>query len=154
MHTYLKQMDKFYVSRNETWDLGYQRSIVVQFSKGMVKSGNPGQEKYYTNAKVEQHFYPYPAHVADIGKFLENYQKIHGEILQNLTNPNEMDPGKYAINPLVSIQRTHTCFNDSLRTFFLRDTEFKVTGADTIKSVGETVQINCFHDHQFFTDDR
>ena len=32
-------MDKFYVERNETWDLGYQRSIVVQFSKGIVRGG-------------------------------------------------------------------------------------------------------------------
>ena len=146
-------MDKFYVNRNETWNLGYQRSIVVQFSKGMVKSTGGAQSKYYTNAKVEQHFYPYPAHVADIGKFIEEYQKIHTEILNNVTDY-ELETGKFKINPLVSIQVTHTCFNDSLRTFFLRNTEFKVSGADTIRSVGETVQINCFHDHQFFTDDK
>lgn len=120
----------------------------------MVKPNSAqGQEKYYTNAKVEQHFYSDADHVADIGKFLEDYQKIHTEILNNLTIVGEFETGRFKINPLVSIQRTHTCFNDSLRTFFLRDSEFKVTGANEIRSVGETVQINCFHDHQFFTDD-
>ena len=54
---------------------------------------------------------------------------------------------------MVSIQRTHTCFNDSLKTFFLRNSEFTVKGADTVKSVGEAVQIECFHKHQFFTKD-
>ena len=142
------------MERNETWDLGYQSSIVVQFSKGMVKPGS-SPVKYYTNAKVEQHFYPHQAHVDDIGKFIETYQRIHGEILENTTGwpASELDPGRYAINYQVSIQQTHTCFNDSLKTFFLRNNEFKVTGAETIKSVGETVQINCFHSHQFFTSD-
>ena len=151
-------MDKFYVSRNETWDLGYQRSIVVQFSKGMVRpDGNPQNPQYFTNAKVEQHFYPYPAHKADLGKFILDYTRIHDEILKNENSttliPNEMDRGKFAINPQVDIQQTHTCFNDSLKTFFLRNSEFRVEGADTVKSVGEAVQIKCLHGHQFFTKD-
>ena len=149
-------MDKFYVSRNETWDLGYQRSIVVQFSKGMVRpGGNPQNPQYFTNAKVEQHFYNYST--SDLGQFILDYKRIHKEILKNENSttliPNEMDRGKFAINPQVDIQQTHTCFNDSLKTFFLRNSEFRVEGADTDKSVGEAVQIKCLHGHQFFTKD-
>ena len=62
-------MDKFYVERNETWDLGYQRSIVVHFSKGTDPGDNTrGHE---TILKVEQHFYPY---IKDVDELIRQFQ--------------------------------------------------------------------------------
>ena len=137
-------MDKFYVSRNERWDLGYQRSIVVQFSQGMLKPTTNNNDRYYTNAKVEQHFYPDPSIFSDpdnptddeIGELMKRYQEIHKEITENATgllDASLNDP--YEINPLVSIQRTHTCFNDSLMTFFLRNSEFKGSSRYDVRKI-------------------
>ena len=58
----------FYLRSPEMWSLGYQRSIVVQFSKGMTsdETGAPG-----TILKVEQHFHD---NQGDVDEFIKEYQ--------------------------------------------------------------------------------
>ena len=46
----------------------------------------------------------------------------------------------------------YKCDNASLSSVFIPD--YRVTGADVERSVGETVTVNCAEDHQIFTEDR
>ena len=93
-------MDKFYVDIPSMWQLGYQRSIVVQFRDAMLKE----QDFAYTIATVEQHFYPYQDSIGDVSSFIEKYREIHENITGNING--RLDNGSlwpYEIDPRVSI---------------------------------------------------
>ena len=61
-------LDRFYLQSPKMWDLGYQRSIVVHFSKGTDVGPTRGHE---TILKVEQHFHPY---IADVDDLIKEFQ--------------------------------------------------------------------------------
>ena len=73
-------MDKFYVDIPQMWQLGYQRSIVVQFRQMELVHQNMS----YTIATVEQHFYPYQDSMNDTSNFIEKYRKIHQNITRSV----------------------------------------------------------------------
>ncbi len=90
-------MDKFYMSKPELYERGYLRSIVVQFSVGMLRPPNPNfpGDYYYSRAKVEQHF------EKSSNLTIKMYQDLHKDLTTNVSGV--IEAGVYVINPLVSI---------------------------------------------------